>query len=265
MVLRCILRQLLERLPAIPSAVAELFEKSGHQGQMPLHECERLLIDVASGLRCAYLVFDGLDESEHRKSFLQSIQNVVRSPQVRLLITSRPHIRDFMDLFQQHLELRIEAHGEDLETYIYQELDQAGIYGDADQTFVNGLVQKLTQSAEGMYVLSLKNHRICLPASRMDLLTIIPFANQVSSPSPTAAYYSQGAYYRPNGGQSSRPVSEPQRRVRRYHFPHPTASREPQPTRHGCSHVAQSHNSGINRIGAQRRLGYPQRTECGQC
>jgi hypothetical protein len=81
-----------------------------------------------------------------------------------------------MDLFQQHLELRIEAHEEDLETYIYQELDQAGIYGDADQTFVNGLVQKLTQSAEGMYVLSLKSHRICLPASRMDLLTSIPFA-----------------------------------------------------------------------------------------
>lgn len=119
---------------------------------MPLHECERLLTDVASDLRCAHLVFDGLDESEHRKSFLQSIQNVVRSRQVRLLITSRPHIRDLRDLFQQHLTLKIEAHEEDLKTYLYQELDQGGIYDVADRGFVNSLVQKLTKGAEGMYV-----------------------------------------------------------------------------------------------------------------
>lgn len=118
---------------------------------MPLHECERLLIDLISGLRCAYLVFYGLDESEHRKSFLQSIQKLVLSHQVRLLVTSRPHIRELMDLFRQHPKIKIEAHEEDLKTYLYQELDQGGIYDIADQSFVERLVQKLTQGAEGMY------------------------------------------------------------------------------------------------------------------
>jgi hypothetical protein len=132
--------------------VVELYEKSGHQGRMPLHECERLLTDLATAVRCAYLVFDGLDESEHRRSFLQSIQNVVQSSQVRLLVTSRPHIEDLIDLFHQHLNLKIEAHEEDLKKYLYQELDQGGIYDIADQGFVNRMVQKLTQGAEGMYV-----------------------------------------------------------------------------------------------------------------
>jgi hypothetical protein len=48
----------------------------------------------------------------------------------------------------------IEAHEEDLKTYLYQELEQGGIYDRADQTFVNRLVRKLTKGAEGMYVLS---------------------------------------------------------------------------------------------------------------
>ncbi|KAJ5808621.1 ankyrin [Penicillium riverlandense] len=161
-VLCSILRQLLEKLPAIPSSVSELFEKSGHQGQIPLQECERLLTDLASGLRCAYLVFDGLDESEHRKSFLRSIRNVVRSRQVRLLVTSRPHIRDLIELFQEHPKIMIEAHEEDLKTYLYQELDQGGIYDIADQGFVNRLVQKLMQGAEGMFLLPVLRLRTIL-------------------------------------------------------------------------------------------------------
>lgn len=117
---------------------------------MPLHECERLLTGLVSGHRCAYLVFDGLDESEHRKSFVQSIQNVVRSRQIRLLVTSRPHIRDLIDLFQQHPNLKIEAHEEDLRTYLYQGLEQGGIHDIADQSFVDSLVENLMEGADGM-------------------------------------------------------------------------------------------------------------------
>ncbi|PKX95976.1 ankyrin [Aspergillus novofumigatus IBT 16806] len=161
-VLCCMLRQLLEKLPAIPSPVAELFQKSGHKGQMPLHECERLLTDIASGLRCTYLVLDGLDESEDRKSLLQSIKNIIQSHQVRLLVTSRPHIPDLVDLFQQHPNIRIEAHEEDLKTYLYRELDQGGIYDIADQDFANRLVQNLTQGAEGMFLLPVLRLRTIL-------------------------------------------------------------------------------------------------------
>lgn len=119
---------------------------------MPLHECERFLTDLACEVKCAYLVFDGLDESEHRRSFLQSIQNLAGNRQFRLLVTSRPHIRDTVDIFQDYPNLPIEANREDLKTHLYQELDQGGIYDIADQEFVRGLVRKLVRGAEGMYV-----------------------------------------------------------------------------------------------------------------
>lgn len=135
----------------IPSSVAEVYEKNGHKESIPLNECERLLIDLASDMRSVYLVFDGLDESGHRRPFLQSILNVARSDHVRLLVTSRPHIPDLVNLFQQHPNLMIEAHEEDLRTYLYQELEQGEIYNIADQEFVNKLVLKLTKGAEGMY------------------------------------------------------------------------------------------------------------------
>lgn len=166
MVLSCILRQLLEQIPTIPSSVAELYEKSGHKGSIPLNECERLLTDLASGLRCVYLVFDGLDESAHRRPFLQSILNVAQSGCVRLLVTSRPHIPDLTDLFQQHPNLIIEAHEEDLKTYLYQELEQGGIYDIADQRFVKRLVRKLTQGAEGMYSILAQVPHFCAPCSK---------------------------------------------------------------------------------------------------
>lgn len=120
---------------------------------MSLHDCERLLTGLASGLECIYLVFDGLDESEHRQSFLQIIQNMVQSPKVRLLVTSRPHIRDLMDMFQHYPSLKIEANEDDLKTYLYQELEQGGIYDIAEQGFVKELVQKLMQGSEGMYAI----------------------------------------------------------------------------------------------------------------
>ena len=138
-------------MPTIPSCVTELYEKSGHNGSITPYECERLLTDLASGLEYVYLVFDGLDEAAHRRAFLQSILNVARSPHIRLLVTSRPHISDLIDLFQQYPNLRIRAQEEDLKTYIYQELEQGEIYNIADQQFVNRLVRKLTQGAEGMY------------------------------------------------------------------------------------------------------------------
>jgi hypothetical protein len=105
-------------------------------------------------------VFDGLDESEHRKSLLQTFKNISRRRRVRLLVTSRPHISDLIDLFE-HPNIRIEANEEDLKTYLYRELEQGGIYDIADQDFANRLVQNLTQGAEGMYVFSPQSQRVC--------------------------------------------------------------------------------------------------------
>jgi hypothetical protein len=53
-------------------------------------------------------------------------------------------------LFQQHPSLKIEAHEEDPKTYLYQGLEQGEIHYIADQGFLDRLVQKLTEGADGM-------------------------------------------------------------------------------------------------------------------
>jgi hypothetical protein len=55
-------------------------------------------------------------------------------------------------MFQNYPNLPIQADREDLKIYLYKELDQGGIYDIADQEFVRGLVRRLVDGAEGMYV-----------------------------------------------------------------------------------------------------------------
>ncbi|OKP00401.1 Ankyrin-3 [Penicillium subrubescens] len=56
----------------------------------------------------------------------------------------------------------IEAHEEDLKTYIYRELEQGGKYDIADQSFMNRLVRELTKGAEGMFLLPVLRLRTIL-------------------------------------------------------------------------------------------------------
>ncbi|KAJ5087176.1 ankyrin [Penicillium angulare] len=139
LVLRSILRQILRNVSAIPSAIIELYEKSGRNGQIPVHESERFITDLVSDLNCVYLIFDGLDESEHRTTFLQSIQNLVRSP-----------------------KLEIEADEEDLKMCLRQELNEARLYDIADHAFVSRLMRTLTQNADGMFLLPILQLRTIL-------------------------------------------------------------------------------------------------------
>jgi hypothetical protein len=77
-------------------------------------------------------------------------------------------------LFLEHPNLRIEAHEEDLKTYLYQELEQDGVYDRADQAFVNRLVRELTKGADGMYVFlaSFPIYSACAPFWRLGISNI---------------------------------------------------------------------------------------------
>ena len=94
-VLSCVLRQLLEQLPEIPTAVRSVYETTRTQGALPHFECERLVVEVLKDLTQSYLVLDALDEcsDEHRGSLLRTLAQLGQSQGARILITSRPHIK----------------------------------------------------------------------------------------------------------------------------------------------------------------------------
>lgn len=151
-VLSCILRQLLEQQRAIPEAVARVYKNVGSKGGLPQFECASLITEVTKGLSRVYLVLDALDECapEHRVSLLQTLSQLSRVPGLRLLVTSRPHIRELTTAFTQFLRLKIVAQDEDIRLYIRQELTRNGIHDMCDAEFAKELIQKLTQGADGM-------------------------------------------------------------------------------------------------------------------
>ncbi|CAJ2506546.1 Uu.00g006760.m01.CDS01 [Anthostomella pinea] len=72
--LRCLLRQLVEALPMIPTSIYYFYERlDANRGPLPQHECERFITELASDLDGCFLVFDALDEEIDQHGTLQSV------------------------------------------------------------------------------------------------------------------------------------------------------------------------------------------------
>ncbi|KAK4103336.1 hypothetical protein N658DRAFT_505699 [Parathielavia hyrcaniae] len=154
-VFSCILRQFLDQLPTIPASISSLYNHTHLRRQLSQLDCEMLLTELARELGYAYLVIDALDEcsSDERASVLDTLKHLDRCPGLRLLLTSRPHTQDIASALAHHPRLTITARDEDIRAYIHQELHRSGVYGIADESFVRELVHKLTQAADGMFLL----------------------------------------------------------------------------------------------------------------
>jgi hypothetical protein len=150
-----ILRQLLEQLPELPASVKELYEArtnpTGHQ----ILEYERLLKEICEASDTVYLVFDALDECGDLKYILQLIDALSQIISCRVLVTSRPHIYEQLQNSCSFSELKIEAQEDDIRTYVLEQCDAANIQQIADTQFMEQLAERLTQSARGMYSLTL--------------------------------------------------------------------------------------------------------------
>ncbi|KXX73563.1 Vegetative incompatibility protein HET-E-1 [Madurella mycetomatis] len=163
-VLPSILRHLLENIDHIPPSVSSAYETLQPRGKPPVYECERLIGEIAKAVGPTYIIIDALDEcsSEHRTTFLRSLDNLSHTHGLRLLVTSRPHFSDITHTFRRHPQIKIEAQEEDIRTYLRHELVRRDISSMADGDFVERLVQRLTEGADGMFFLPVLQLRTIL-------------------------------------------------------------------------------------------------------
>ncbi|OAA63782.1 ankyrin repeat-containing domain protein [Cordyceps fumosorosea ARSEF 2679] len=161
-VVSCILRQLLEQLPDLPASVKELYEARNKLEGRQLPEYERLLDEVVRGSEVTYLVLDALDECEHGRYMLQLIDRLNQIENCRILVTSRPHVYKQLPVSRSYSEIKIEAREEDIKRYVLEQCDVADIHQIADEHFVDQLVDKLTRSASGMFLLPVLQLRTVL-------------------------------------------------------------------------------------------------------
>jgi hypothetical protein len=115
-------KQLAEQSPSFPSTLASLF--ATRQKKPPTIEvCLDILNQVSEMFSKTFLVIDAFDEMENasRKMLLGLIAKVARfRTNVRLFVTSRPHLSDISNAFNEAIKLSISARREDVQAYKFR-------------------------------------------------------------------------------------------------------------------------------------------------
>jgi hypothetical protein len=153
-VLSCILRQLVATLSEIPQSISDAYEKHKKSGTFcSLEELEQLMKDVLKIIDQSVIIIDALDEcdkSRHRKPFLQILRRLQQIPNLRVFVTSRQNFQDIMVAFDSHPQIAITAHSFDLQRYMRQEMELAGLDEIVDDSFANTIINAVIAKAQGM-------------------------------------------------------------------------------------------------------------------
>ena len=154
-----IVRQLVERKPAIPDYVHTLYENHQGKGTKPtLTECLELLRLLAKECSEVYIVIDALDECIEKGG--QSIwSDLIIKLQahivnLNLLYTSRDmEIRETAELFRNSTVIPIRATETDIRTYTMEQLQSKNVllqFCQEDPTLQEDILQAVISNAEGM-------------------------------------------------------------------------------------------------------------------
>lgn len=122
-IFRSILPQLLETQETLPEAVVDLYTRhQKNQTRESLFELEEAFNSVVAGLSRTLIVLDGLDEYPASdwvslKRFLSKLTSSQQTAPINLIVSSRP-ISEITAHIPNAIEKHIQAHGEDLASYI---------------------------------------------------------------------------------------------------------------------------------------------------
>jgi len=122
--LGAILRQLVSR-GGIPEHIRDTFQNAKQEfggRRLRLPDMIEILKKTIIPLQRIFVCIDALDESapEHRRELLESLQEIVRvSPNMRILLTGRPHIDDeIAEYFSKAVRIPVIPTQEDIKSYL---------------------------------------------------------------------------------------------------------------------------------------------------
>ena len=126
--LGAILKQLASR-GGIPEHIREAFEKSMKEfgGQrLRLPNMVEILKKTITSLQRIFVCIDALDElaPKHRRELLESLREIVRaSPNMRILLTGRPHIdHEIVEFFSKAIRIPVSPIQSDIKSYLEMRL-----------------------------------------------------------------------------------------------------------------------------------------------
>ena len=152
--LAAILRQLAEQYVLTPESAENLYTSHVAKGTRPSSkEIFSTLLAAASNLSRMFIVIDALDECslKTRMELLPKIQELQRRARGFLLVTSRP-IDEIQQFFAQDLQLQIQAHKEDVESYVDSQLVKLSHCVRNNLVMQEKIKKHIAKSVDGMLV-----------------------------------------------------------------------------------------------------------------
>ena len=157
--LGALLKQVIGGLENIPKEIEDAFKKSKKQidgRELECGEIHKLLVSSLRTLQRCYICIDALDEfpREDRPGILRSLVQIIReSPNTRLFLTGRPHIRDEIKRhFTRSAEIQTKPTEEDIGKYLRMRLSNDTQPEAMDQNLRNEILRTIPEKICGMYV-----------------------------------------------------------------------------------------------------------------
>lgn len=153
--LACLLKQLIETQPSIPSAPKELFDKHKFKRTRPsTDELNRALQSVARSYERTFIVVDALDECEvsdgSRTRFIEHCFALQARCRGNLFMTSR-FLPDITEKFSKVSTLEIRAKAEDVQKYLASQMSRLPRFVGRDPGIQAEIKCAIVEAVDGMY------------------------------------------------------------------------------------------------------------------
>lgn len=148
----------------IPNATFDLLNQQRKKAQNPkLDEVLHLLKLILQGFDKIYICIDAIDEcnDSQRKPFVQSLSTPLSHfKSIRVFVTGRLNMMTLVERSFPVLPcaITLEANEEDIRMYIRRQLETDGNYDDMDEAFKKEIMDKIVETADGMFVAGLPRH-----------------------------------------------------------------------------------------------------------
>jgi len=148
-----ILRQSLAYLKGIPESISNTYKQRSASGNaLAEQELQDYILGVLGSMSVAYIVIDALDEcaEAYRVSMLSFYGQLRNNVKIRVLITSRQHLRVISEGLKDDHQMPIKATSEDLNLYISRRLGDHRVKERVNKDLSKNIVDKLQEGAKGM-------------------------------------------------------------------------------------------------------------------
>ncbi|EXJ78295.1 hypothetical protein A1O3_09456 [Capronia epimyces CBS 606.96] len=177
---RSVLRQLCSNASAIPSVVAEFYQRTRNdiKDQTWFHDLLTVLRSVVAMYKSCFIVVDALDEADiqsQRSGFFEVIDaaRIPSNGKVQVLATLRPHVLNIRGRFHDPLVINIRADPGDLRGFLERTIDDhPDLEYPMDDELKEQILTTLSDNANGLFLLPALQIRIIL-----DQITIAEVRN----------------------------------------------------------------------------------------